>query len=1574
METRCFIVPAAIAAFYSPSTPQMLVDRWHSRTLRHSWALMAVLWLFGLGSLARADSFAATGSLAIGHGEASATLLPTGKVLIVGGWQVPNSLSSAELYDPASGTWTATGSLANGRRLHTATLLPNGKVLVVGGLANENFGIVSAELYDPASGTWTTTGSPIKLRVRHTATLLPSGKVLVVGGDKAPASAELYDPASGTWTETARLGNGRNLHTATLLPNGKVLVAGGFNAASEYLASAELYDPANGTWTSTGSLGTARVIHTATLLPSGKVLVAGGYGPSVLASAELYDPASGTWTSTGSFAIARSYQTATLLPNGKVLVAGGFNASNDPITSAELYDPAGGTWTTTASLVDARYQHMATLLPNGRVLVAGGITGSGSVNSAELYESANGTWSATGDLATARRYHTATLLPDGKVLVPGEAESNFSSTSTELYDPTSGKWTATGSLGTARSGYKATLLPNGKVLVAGGYDSGGTSLASAELYDPANGTWTATGSLATSRNSHTATLLPNGKVLVSGGYQNGVTLASAELYDPASGTWTLTASLAHERQSHSATLLPNGKVLIAGGDSGTLASAELYDPASGTWTPTASLTTTRNSHTATLLPNGKVLIAGGVGQGGFLASAEIYDPASETWSATGSLTNARIDHTATLLPNGKVLVAGSGTGVRASAELYDQASGTWTATASLTAERSAHSATLLPNGKLLVAGGLSGTYSPLASAELYDVGLGFDAGWQSQISSATLNGSRQLVLSGTGFTGISEGSSGGTNNSSTAYPIVQMRCLGNEQTRILTLAPATNWSATSFTSLPIYGVPAGPATVTVFTNGIPSASAMVFLTSPYITVTGQSQYITTGDTSPSTSDGTDFGALTLLSAQATTRSFIISNTGIAPLHLTGSSTIALSGVGVADFKVITPPVATLAPGSSTTCTIAFQPKAPGQRRATITLSSEDWLIPSFTFDISGFCKLPTNLAQTITFAPSATLYVAQSPFALSASSSSGLPVTLSLVTPIPAGAALTGNSLSFTGAGTIKVQAACAASGNYDAAVSVVKSITVTANPTALTLINLNQVYDSKPKPITTLGGSGSPTISYKVGANYVGTAPSAAGSYAVKAVGATTATGTLVIAKAPLIVTPDSKFKLAGRANPALTFNYSGFVNGETSSVITTAPVLNTTATLGSPSGIYPITASGGAAANYSFVYQPASLTVASFAGSYEAMLVDGNSIPTGKLSLTIAPNATNSFTGKLYASTEATALPITGSLATNVSTDQASSAVYAVNSTGIPYVIDFTLPFSMAQTMTASVTRDNATLGSTATGRKISTATVNYLGTQTAVLEPATPAGSSVPAGSGWATATISGNGVLTLTGKLGDDTAFTAALSPDTLSDPGYRLFVQPYLAARAQSFIAGAFTLVPHPTLANRRYLAASSLTWQKAGLVADATYRSGFGPVSTVLMIDPWQAPKTTAPTVTLAQRLGLTGNSFNISHSDTGSASQGDLPTQLALSAANAVSVVIPLANKTKWKTLTFLPTTGAVTGSFEVTDQVNSKPVLRTVPFSGVLRQPADAMDPLIGDGSYVLPSLSSTEKTTGEVMFIRF
>jgi hypothetical protein len=160
--------------------------------------------------------------------------------------------------------------------------------------------------------------------------------------------------------------------------------------------------------------------------------------------------------------------------------------------------------------------------------------------------------------------------------------------------------------------------------------------------------------------------------------------------------------------------------------------------------------------------------------------------------------------------------------------LYDPASGAWTPTGSLNSARESHTATLLPNGKVLVAGG-DGSGAFLSSAELYGVGLGFNAAWQPQIAAVTspLTNNAGLTLTGGDFRGVSEGAGGnGGQDSPADYPVVQLRRLDSEQSAFLL---CTNWQTNSFTSGPVSRLALGWAMATVFVNGIPSASSLLRL-------------------------------------------------------------------------------------------------------------------------------------------------------------------------------------------------------------------------------------------------------------------------------------------------------------------------------------------------------------------------------------------------------------------------------------------------------------------------------------------------------------------------------------------------------------------------------------------------------------------------------------------------------------------------------------------------------------------------------------------------------------------------
>ena len=156
--------------------------------------LVFLLLLAGVAGAQSPGTFTVTGNMTTARFQHTATLLLDGRVLIAGGHSDSSILSSAEIYNPATGMFAPTGNMTRARTAHSATLLPDGRVLIAGGsgpsegtrsggcLAPLACGqLTSAEIYDPSSGTFTVTGDMIALG--GPAALLMNGKVFISGGE-----------------------------------------------------------------------------------------------------------------------------------------------------------------------------------------------------------------------------------------------------------------------------------------------------------------------------------------------------------------------------------------------------------------------------------------------------------------------------------------------------------------------------------------------------------------------------------------------------------------------------------------------------------------------------------------------------------------------------------------------------------------------------------------------------------------------------------------------------------------------------------------------------------------------------------------------------------------------------------------------------------------------------------------------------------------------------------------------------------------------------------------------------------------------------------------------------------------------------------------------------------------------------------------------------------------------------------------------------------------------------------------------------------------------------------------------
>ena len=347
--------------------------------------------------LATDQSTIVAGSFA-NRAQATLTRLADGRLVLIGGRATnpvtnkPEDLTNVDIFDPATNTLASGGTLHDGRSQHTATLLPSGRILVAGGLqhdaeTNTDPALQSAEICDPATHFCQLV--PVSMNVArfgHSAVLLTdNSRVLLAGGLWAGLTAEVYDISAGSFTSTGPMVAWRSGHTATLLtmgPNaGKVLIAGGIGGDSQAVSLTEtLRSRRRRDVHSHVAMRVARGNHTATVLDNGSILFAGGtpnwegVNSHAVASIETYDPVARQFVSQGTMKVNRERHTATRMAGGAIVFAGGNSSSALTQRAIEVYDPA----TTTLAITTAGLPGGVIGQPYpGATLTASGGTGTG---------------------------------------------------------------------------------------------------------------------------------------------------------------------------------------------------------------------------------------------------------------------------------------------------------------------------------------------------------------------------------------------------------------------------------------------------------------------------------------------------------------------------------------------------------------------------------------------------------------------------------------------------------------------------------------------------------------------------------------------------------------------------------------------------------------------------------------------------------------------------------------------------------------------------------------------------------------------------------------------------------------------------------------------------------------------------------------------------------------------------------------------------------------------------------------------------------------------------------------------
>ena len=175
----------------------------------------------------------------------SITMLPDGRLLVLGGLGAEGTLSTASLSDPLTSQTFPLPNMREARAWHSATVLPDGRVFIFGGTGANGRALKSVEIFDPTTLLFQSLpAGALSARTSHTATLLMDGRVLLVGGVSEKSTVETWDFKTGKADVlTTRLNVARQKHKASLLADGRILIESGVDEVGNQIGAIEAFNP-----------------------------------------------------------------------------------------------------------------------------------------------------------------------------------------------------------------------------------------------------------------------------------------------------------------------------------------------------------------------------------------------------------------------------------------------------------------------------------------------------------------------------------------------------------------------------------------------------------------------------------------------------------------------------------------------------------------------------------------------------------------------------------------------------------------------------------------------------------------------------------------------------------------------------------------------------------------------------------------------------------------------------------------------------------------------------------------------------------------------------------------------------------------------------------------------------------------------------------------------------------------------------------------------------------------------------------------------------------------------------------